>query len=245
VYQYGTGIITEALDMVDDARRKGLMVSVDSGMYSAFATFIGSTIYDQAYIRKFGWKYENMLVATGKYKGKRLTSEIYDELRKYNVDESVICFAGIEEEIYEALKKDYVMLSSDTGPSPTGKTSEGHPQNAGTFPRFFRKMVRERKDLTLLQAIKKCTLIPAITLGLSNKGRITEGVDADMVIFDMNKICDKAKFPDVGMPDAKPEGIPYVIVNGKLIVNKSEIVENAMPGRCIKDLPSCYNMNKK
>jgi N-acyl-D-amino-acid deacylase len=154
VYQYGTGIITEALDLVDEARRKGLKVSVDSGMYSAFSTFIGSTIYDESYIKKFGWKLENMLVSTGKYKGKHLTRKIYDELRMYSTDDSVICFAGVEEEVYEALKKEYVMLSSDTAPSPTGKTSEGHPQNSGTFPRFFRKMVRERKELYILQAVE-------------------------------------------------------------------------------------------
>lgn len=236
VYQYGTGIMTEALAMVDEAREKGLKISIDSGMYSAFSTFIGSTIYDEDYIKKFGWKYENMLVATGKYKGKRLTMEMYNELREYNKDESVICFAGVEEELYEALKKDYVMLSSDTGPSPTGKTSEGHPQNSGTFPRFFRKMVRERKDLTLVQAVRKCTILPSITLGLSNKGRMREEADADIVIFDINKICDRAKFPDQGFPDAKPEGIPYVIVNGEIVVRENQIVKNVIPGRCINGL---------
>lgn len=239
VYQYGTGIMTEALDMVDAARKKGLKVSIDSGMYSAFSTFIGSTIYDEDYIKKLGWKLENMLVATGQYKGKRLTGEIYKELRNYSRDESVICFAGVEEEVYEALKKDYVMLSSDTGPSPTGKTCEGHPQNAGTFPRFFRKMVRERKDLTLIQAVKKCTILPAKTLGLSNKGRMKEGTDADIVIFDINSIYDLAKFPDVGTPDSKPEGIPYVIVNGKIIIDNNDFVENVMPGRCICDASIC------
>jgi N-acyl-D-amino-acid deacylase len=239
VYQYGTGIISEALDLVDDARKHGLKVSVDSGMYSAFSTFIGSTIYDESYIKKFGWKISDMLVATGKYKGEHLTKKTYDELRTYGKDESVICFAGVEEEIYEALKKEYVMLSSDTGPSPSGKTSEGHPQNAGTFPRFFRKMVRERQELSIMEAIKKCTIIPAKTFGLKGKGVIREGVDADIVIFDINKICDKAKFPDKGEPDAKPEGIPYVIVNGQIVVKNSNIVNDVRPGKCIKDFPAC------
>lgn len=235
VYQYGTGIITEALDLVDEARSKGIKISVDSGMYSAFSTFIGSTIYDEKYIEKFGWRLEDMLVATGKYKGKRLSKDIYNELRSESMYESVICFAGVEEEIYEALKKEYVMLSSDIGPSPTGNPSEGHPQNAGTFPRFFRKMVRERKELSLLQAVEKCTIIPANTFGLSRKGRIEVGLDADLAIFDIESIRDNAKFPDVGMPDGKPEGIPYVVVNGKLTVSKSEIVDGIMAGKCIRD----------
>jgi N-acyl-D-amino-acid deacylase len=97
-------------------------------------------------------------------------------------------------------------------------------------------MVRERKELSILQAVEKCTIIPAKTFELDNKGKIRKGADADIVIFDINKICDKAKFPDVGKPDAKPEGIPYVIVNGEIIVKDNNIVEGVMPGKCIKDL---------
>jgi len=239
VYQYGTGIMTEALEMMDRARDRGLMVSADSGMYTAFSTFIGSTIYDEQYMKKFGWKFEDLLVATGKYKGKRLTRDTYEELRKYSKEESVICFTGIEDEIYEALAKEYVILSSDIGPSPTGRTSEGHPQNAGTFPRFFRKMVREKKILSLLEAVEKCTLSPANRLGLTNKGRMKVGADADIVVFDIDTISDKAQFPDIGEPDAKPEGIYTVVVNGKLVVSEGDLILNSMPGKCIRDLPAC------
>lgn len=234
VYQYGSGLMTEALSIVDNAKKRGVKISVDSGMYTAFATFIGSAIYDEEYIKKFGWRYEDMLVATGKYKGKRLTAEIYKELRKFNKNESVICFTGVESEIYEALLKDYVMLSSDTGPSPSGFTNEGHPQNAGTFPRFFRKMVREQNSIALIEAIKKCTLLPADTLGLMDKGRFRIGADADIVVFDITRIEDKADFPDVGQPDSKPEGINYVIVNGKIVVSEGNLVKGALPGRTIR-----------
>ena len=239
VYQYGTGIMTEALEMMDKARDRGLKVSADSGMYSAFSTFIGSTIYDEQYMKKFGWKFEDLLVATGKYKGKRLTRETYEELRKYSKEDSVICFTGIEDEIYEALAKEYVILSSDIGPSPTGRISEGHPQNAGTFPRFFRKMVREKKILSLIEAIEKCTLFPADRLGLTNKGRMKVDADADIVIFDIDTIRDKAQFPDIGEPDAKPEGIHFVVVNGKIVVNNGKLILNSMPGKSIRDLPAC------
>lgn len=239
VYQYGTGIMTEALEMMDKARDRGLKVSADSGMYTSFSTFIGSTIYDEQYMKKFGWKFEDLLVATGKYKGKRLTRETYNELREYSKDESVICFTGIEEEIYEALSKEYIILSSDIGPSPTGLTSEGHPQNAGTFPRFFRKMVREKKILSLIDAVEKCTLCPANRLGLTNKGRMKIGADADIVLFNIDTISDKAQFPDIGEPDAKPDGIHAVIVNGKVVVNEGELILNSMPGKCIRDLPAC------
>ncbi len=229
VYQYGNGLMTEALELVDKARDKGIKVSVDSGMYTDFATFIGSTIYDLENINKMGWKFENMLVSTGKYKGRTLTTEIYNELRRTKPKETVICFTGIEDQIYEALEKNYVMPSSDTGSKP-----KAHPQGAGTFPRFFRKMVRERKSLTIIEAVKRCTLLPAETFGLENKGRICEGSDADIVIFDIDKITDKSAFLGRGEPDAKPEGINYVIVNGQIIVEEGSIVNNVLPGKTIR-----------
>lgn len=234
VYQFGTGIMTEALDIVDEARGKGLQISVDSGMYTAFATGIKTAVYDEKSIEKFGWKLENLLVATGKYKGERLNENLYKELRKHHKNESIVCFTGIEEEIYEALKKDYVMLSSDTGPSPSGLTNEGHPQNAGTFVRFFRKMVREQNSISLIKAIEKCTLIPANTLQLKSKGRLSEGMDADIVVFDINRISDNSDFPGIGQPDAKPSGIGYVIVNGKIVVKEGNIIKGSLPGKSIR-----------
>lgn len=229
VYQYGTGIMTEALELVDKARAEGIRISVDSGMYKDFTTFIGSAIYDEAYMKCFGWKYEDLLAASGKYKGKRLNSEIYKELRTFYPEQSVICYAGVEEEIYEALSKNYVMPSTDTGKDP-----KSHPQNAGTFPRFFRKMVREKKELSLIEAVKRCTLLPAEIFNLKNKGKLTEGADADIVIFDIDKITDRADFPGVGQPDAIPLGINYVIVNGKIIAKEGNLLEDVLPGKTLQ-----------
>ncbi|WPC43004.1 N-acyl-D-amino-acid deacylase family protein [Clostridium sp. JS66] len=235
VYQYGTGIMTEALEIVDDARKNGLNVWVDSGMYTDFATSIGTSVFDEDHIKKFNWKFNDMLVSTGKYKGERLTEKLYKELRDNYKNETIVCFTGVEDEIYEVLLKDYVMLSSDIGPSPSGNRSEGHPQNAGTFPRFFRKMVREQKSISLIKAIEKCTLLPAKVLGLTSKGRLKEGLDADIVIFDIETISDKSDFLGKGKPDAKPEGIHYVIVNGTIVVEDGDIIDEVLPGKPIID----------
>lgn len=229
VYQYGTGIMTEALELVDKARDEGIKISVDSGMYKDFTTFIGSTVYDEAYMKLFGWKYEDLIAASGKYKGKRLTLEMYKELRTYYPNQAVICCTGVEEEIYEALNKSYVMPSSDTGKDP-----RSHPQNVGTFPRFFRKMVRERKELSLLEAVKRCTLLPAEVFNLKDKGKLSEGADADIVIMDINKIADKAEFPDIGEPDAVPLGIDYVIVNGRIVAKEGKLIGNVLPGKTLR-----------
>jgi N-acyl-D-amino-acid deacylase len=231
VYQYGTGIMSEALEIVDEARKKGLKIWVDSGMYTDFATSIGTSVFDEDHIKKFNWKLSDMLVATGKYKGERLTEKLYKELRDKYKNETIICFTGVEDEIYEVLLKDYVMLSSDIGPSPSGNRDEGHPQNAGTFPRFFRKMVREQKSISIIKAVEKCTLLPAKVLDLKNKGRLKVGLDADLVIFDIETIRDKSDFLGRGKPDTKPEGIHYVIVSGTIVVEKGNIIKGALPGR--------------
>ena len=248
VYQYGGGFMTAALDMVDAARRRGLPVAVDSGMYTAFATFIGAPLFSPAAMAEFGWKPEDLLAATGKYRGRRLDQGMYQELRRSNQRETVICFTGNETEIREPLLKEYAMLSSDTGPS--GDTAAGHPQSTGSFPRFFRKMVREQKALPLLAALAKCTILPARTLGLANKGRLAEGGDADLVIFDIDRIRDRADFPGVGRPDTQPdtqpdtrsdarpdthpEGIDYVIVGGEVAVAEGQIVPGVLAGKPIR-----------
>lgn len=229
VYQYGTGIMTKALALVDKARNEGIRISVDSGMYKDFTTSIGSAVYDEAHMKGFDWKYEDLLAASGKYRGKRLNVEMYKELRTFYPEEAVICYTGVEEEIYEALNKSYIMPSTDIGTNP-----KSHPQNAGTFPRFFRKMVREREELSLLDAVKKCTLLPAEVYRLKDKGRLSEGADADIVIFDINKITDMAGFPGIGEPDAAPIGINYVIVNGRIIVKESSLMEGVLPGKTLR-----------
>jgi N-acyl-D-amino-acid deacylase len=236
VYQYGSGVMTEALEIVDDARSRGVKISVDSGMYTSFATFIGAAIFDEENIKKFNYKYEDILVSSGIYKGKRLNYELYKEMREKYSGETVICFTGVEEEIYEAIVKDYVVLSSDIGPAPSGRTNEGHPQNAGTFPRFFRRLVREQNRLPLIDAIIKCTLMPAEILDIKRKGRLSEGADADLVVFDINTIKDNARFPDKGEPDAKPDGISYVIVNGEIVVDHNQISSHIRSGKVIKGL---------
>ena len=234
VYQYGIGIMTEALEIVDKARNQGLNISVDSGMYTAFSTGIGTTVYDEISIKNFGWKFENLLVASGKYTGERLTAQLYKELRATAKGTSIICYTGVEAEIYEALLKDYVMVSTDAGPSNTGLTKDCHPQNSSTFPRFFNKMVTEQKSLALSKAVEKCTLLPAKALGLKNKGRISVGADADIVIFDIASFKDNGEFPGLGAPDAKPTGMHYAIVNGKIAVENGNINEAVKAGSVIK-----------
>ena len=224
VYQYGEQVMTEALQMLKKAREDGLDVWADSGMYVDWATGIGSECYRESYVFAHEDILPNILAATGEHKGQRLTEELYKHLRAEHPRETAICFTGANESIYKAYTpaQDYIMPSSDTAPYDPG---EGHPQIAGTFPAFFR-MVRERKNIDLVDAVYRATYLPAKVMKISGKGRMEVGADADVVIFDADKIRDLATFVDVGRPDAAPEGVDAVIVSGEIAVRDGEIVRN-------------------
>lgn len=219
VYQYGTGVMEEALSVINRARFEGLDIRFDSGMYTQWATHIGAVLFNEEYMETNGWKLDDILVITGKYNGQRLTMDIYHELRTHHPHTAVVVFTGIEEEIYMALNHPYAMPSTDTG---TYLPGEGHPQIAGSFPRYFKKMVTERYELNIMEAVRKATLLPAETLGFTSKGRLRKGMDADIVVFDIKNITDKAVF---GQPNAHPEGIDYVFLNGKLALAKGELMD--------------------
>ena len=229
VYQYNS-VMAKALEIVDKAINEGLNIRIDSGMYTDWATSIGTATFSEKNVEGGLLSLDKMLVASGKYKGERLNRKLYKELRAGNPHECIIYFTGTAENVYMALNKSYAMPSSDIGPYKKG---EGHPQIAGTFPRYFRYMVRERKEISLIEAIRKATFLPAETMGLKQKGRIKKGADADVVIFDIDTIKDTAGFPGVGVPDKKPEGIKYAFVNGSLVLNQG-IIQNSMAGRSIR-----------
>lgn len=241
-YQFGMGMATEALHMIEEALAEGLDISLDSGMYSGFATSIGSAVFDEGCIEKWGCDYSNLIAGTGKYKGKRLTKEMYEELRGNYPDDTVIGMVGEEYEVFEILEKPYVMVSTDAG-TLYDAGAPGHPQDAGTYPKFFKTMVREQHRITLIDAISRCTYMPAKRLGLINKGFIGVGADADILIFDAKIIEDKADYPCFGATDTRPEGIEYVFVNGVMTVKGKEVLDISA-GKTIKDKCLMWNWEK-
>lgn len=141
---------------------------------------------------------------------------------------------GMEENSTEKiLAHPRVMISSDAGshaPYPPMNKSIAHPRAYGTFPRAIARYVRERKICSLEEMIKKMTSMPADKMSFKDRGRIETGKAADIVIFDYDKIQDKATFTE---PHQYPEGIPYVIVNGEIVINNGEHT-GAMPGKVIR-----------
>ena len=230
VYQYCNGLVEDGLKMVEKAMEENLNIQLDSGMYTNWTTYFNTATFDLQNIKNSGWRWNQMIVATGEHTGSVMTEELYYHMKEKHPKEAIICFEGQEHEVYDCLVKPYVMPSTDIGAYAKG---EGHPQIAGTYPRYFRKMVRERKLLTLEEAVYKATLFPAKVFGFDQKGSIETGKDADLTIFDPATIKDRSDYPHRGQPDAKPEGIPYVLVNGFLTVCNGEYTGRRC-GRAIK-----------
>ena len=166
------------------------------------------------------------------------TSPAEAALRIYQKGEaSVISYGMTDEDVENFASHPLIAVASDgSSLSATGKLSVGkpHPRSYGTNPRFIQKYVNEKNVISIEEAIRKMTSLPAQRLGLTNRGRLTPGYAADIVIMDLAKIKENSTFAD---PHQYPEGISHVIVNGKLVV-ENEIYNGSKPGQMITEFNS-------
>ena len=124
-----------------------------------------------------------------------------------------------EDDMKHVMKEKWLMFASDGSGQPLDAKNPVHPRNYGNFPRVFRKYVREEKVITLEDAVRKMSSLPASFLRLKDRGLLLEGYKADVVIFDPEKVEDKATFLD---PHQYSTGFEYVIVNGEVSIEKGE-----------------------
>jgi N-acyl-D-amino-acid deacylase len=134
-----------------------------------------------------------------------------------------------EEDVDRIMRHPQTMIASDGRLTRPGE-GHPHPRWYGTFPRVLARYVRERRVLTLEEAIRKMTSMPAATLRLTDRGRIAAGARADLTIFNADSVADRATFED---PHQYPVGIPYVIVNGTLAVDNGRFT-GARAGRVLR-----------
>jgi N-acyl-D-aspartate/D-glutamate deacylase len=127
-----------------------------------------------------------------------------------------------EEQKREIYSKEFVSISSDAPPSYLETAAHAHPRTFGTFPRILAKYVRDEHVMTLPDAIRAMTSLPATQLRLNDRGYIALGMAADIVIFDPDKIQDTATF---AQPASYPVGIHYVVVNGKLAADNGKMTD--------------------
>ena len=192
------------------------------------STFAKIAEYAQSRIKRLGGG-QNVVITSGHgentaYIGKNLIecAEMSHKsetefIRDILIDEryvNMVCFAMCEENVKMFLSHKLGMPASDGYVySPVGELSTGmpHPRSYGTFPRFFGKYCRDEKILDLATGIMKMTKLPASRLNIKNRGTLDIGNFADIVVFDANKIIDKADFTN---PHQFAAGIEHVFVNG-------------------------------
>lgn len=138
------------------------------------------------------------------------------------------------ENTVSALKRPFVFMGNDGSVSRNTTNNEViiQPRTLACFSRLLGRWSREHGAISLEEAIFKATIAPALWLGLDKKGRLQEGCDADITVFDPDTIIDKAE-PEPDKLDLPPEGIHYVIVNGQIVVEEGELTGNT-PGRLIR-----------
>lgn len=177
-----------------------------------------------------------------KYEGKSMT-EIAKEMGKPPADAAfdlveqgqsrvlAVYHMMSEADVETALKFNWTAIGSDSGASEVaGQPADlNHPRAYGNFPRVIARYVRETHTLTLEDAIRKMTSWPATRLRFSDRGEIREGARADVTIFDYDKIQDTSTYEH---PVSYPEGIPYVLVNGAVVIDNA-VHTGAKPGDII------------
>jgi N-acyl-D-aspartate/D-glutamate deacylase len=214
--------------MVEGAQKHGLDVTTECYPYTAASTALQSAIFDPGWQQRMGIDFHDLQWADT---GERLTAETFDKYRKQGG--IVVIHAIPEEAARAAVSSPVVMIGSDGMPITGPKI---HPRGQGSFARVLGHYVREEKALDLMLALRKMTLMPAQRLEkrapmFKNKGRIKVGADADITIFDPAKVIDKATFDE---PLQYSEGIPFVLVNGTVVVNNSQLVDGTFPGRAAR-----------
>ncbi|MDH7513702.1 MAG: D-aminoacylase [Clostridiales bacterium] len=145
-----------------------------------------------------------------------------DLLLEEGGDVSIVGFGMSEANTEAALRHPLVMIASDgSSLAPYGPLHRGlpHPRNYGAFPRFLGHYVREKNILSLPEAIKKISSLPAAKMGLNDRGILKPDYWADIVVFDPNKILDLATYTE---PEKYPAGIDYVLVNGEVVIDHGE-----------------------
>jgi N-acyl-D-aspartate/D-glutamate deacylase len=218
----------QLLAAVEGARKQRLDVTTECYPYHASSTFLESAIFDPGWQERQGITFKDLQwVKTGE----RLTAETFAKYRKEGG--SVVIFNIPEEDVRLAVGNPMVMIASDGSRFNGPKV---HPRGQASFSRVLGHYVREEKTLDLMTALRKMTLMPAQRLEkrapiFLNKGRIRVGADADITIFDPDRVIDKATFEE---PLQYSEGIEFVLVNGIPVVKNGKLVDNIFPGKAAR-----------
>lgn len=243
--------IPQIAEMIRGAQSRGVPVTTEAYPYAAGSTVVGAEMFRGNWRERLGGATAADIELAGKpYDDASLAQAQRDSPGSVIVvhfmrpetkpadqaylDEAVLMPGG-------AIASDTMpwtlhgrIISEDVWPLPQGAYS--HPRSAGTFSRFLRDYVRERKKLDLREALRKVSLIPAQILensvpAMKQKGRLQVGADADIVVFDPATVSDRATY---AAPAATSIAMKFVIVNGTPVIRDGQLVRDALPGRPVR-----------
>jgi len=221
----------ECLAMIAGARGRGLDITTEAYPYVAGMTYVNSALFNPGWREKLGVDYDALALPDT---GERLTKERFDSLHASSTPQAVLLYVNTDELVDSVIANPLVMIASD------GEL--GHPRNAGTYSRILAHYVRELGTVSLTDAIRKMSLMPAQRLEKSTasarrKGRIQEGADADVVVFDPKTVADRATYKSPREPSV---GMQFVVVGGTVLIDKGKLVPNTYPGKplCARECPS-------
>jgi N-acyl-D-aspartate/D-glutamate deacylase len=212
----------ECLALVEGARARGLDVTVEAYPYGVGATFINSAFFNPGWRERRGLDFEDLELPAS---GQRLSQAQFDTLHAASNPQVVLIHNVPDDVVDTVISHPLVMIASDG--------MQEHPRGAGTFARILSRYVREQKRLSLLDAVKKMSLMPAqrletATRDAHRKGRIQEGADADIVLFNLEQVQDRSTFRTPMEPSI---GVRFLIVAGTLVIDDGRLVDGAVPGR--------------
>ena len=246
--------IDDICELVTSAQKNGANITVESYPYGALSAPVGSQ-----FLRQDNWRGRmgNITSSDVEFLGKPLDDVTMPAMQKDNPGNLIVCHflrPETSQADAEALAKSNLLPNSSIGsdsvpwqlisndeliedgvwPLPEG--SYAHPRSSGCFSKFIKMYVRDQKKLSLMEAIRKSSLIPAQTIEkyvpqMAVKGRLKVGADADIIVFDLDKVEDKATYVN---PTLTSTGMSYVIVNGTPVIDSGTLDTKARPGKPIR-----------
>ena len=247
--------IHSTLELIDNAFENNINISVGAYPWGAASTVVGAAMFSgEGWRERMGSTAENFQLGT-----ERMTEEQLTDYQKNNpgtfitwhfLDESnpedlALLDASIlhpkiliesDEMFWMFMDEHNHVINYDGDEWPLPKDTFSHPRSNGTFAKILRSYVRERKLMTMQEALGKMTLMPAQTLEdfvpqMKKKGRLQEGMDADIVIFDPETISDVGTYQ---APNQPAVGVQSLLVNGTQVIADSELILDASPGQPIR-----------
>jgi dihydroorotase len=217
----------EMLRLIDAARKGGQDVTTEAYPYDAGMTQIESATIQDPYTHE---RADRVSELEWPPTGERLDPGSFARYSK--LGGPVVVHTNTEEMVTLAISSPLTMIGSDA----YWLNGTGHPRTTGTYSRVLGRYVREKHALTLMDAIRKMTLMPARRLEarvpvMTQKGRIAVGADADLTIFDPEHVIDRSTYRQPSLP---PVGIQYVLVNGVAVVSHGRPIDGVTPGAAIR-----------